>query len=136
MLLAAMTKFEADRGTVTCGAQHCVHHDLRDIDLFPPLLRLLHSVISSGSSSDSGVFLHCFEVFRHSILLAELILSSFREVVYNLPSEADIGHCIKDGFVRNVVTYSHDLSVEAGFNAVYVRSLPNASCHHRSTNVN
>ena len=70
------------------------------------------------------------------VLSPELLPRLSREVVDYLPSESDAGHGVQDDFVGDHVTYSQHFAVETCFDPVDFLSLPQASCDHRSAEVN
>jgi hypothetical protein len=73
------------------------------------------------------------KVLRHPVLATVLILGLSRQVVGDLPSEADTGHGVEDDCIRYVVPDPHDPSVEAGLNPVDLLSIPQPHSHHRCT---
>ena len=74
------------------------------------------------------------KVSCHSMLTTVLTLSLPRQVVYHFTSESNVCHRVEDGTVGDVITYPHDLPVQACLHSVNVVSLPQPHRHEGGAN--
>jgi hypothetical protein len=86
--------------------------------------RIIIPVIATSVDGGCIPVIYLVKVLRHPVLATVLILSLSRQVVRDLPSEADTGHGVEDDCIRYVISYSHDSPIQAGLNPVDFLSIP------------